>query len=64
MCNTFNNISRDNTLTWEFYKSLKNPVTVAQTHNLMHAFYFVINLRGAPVSNRQRFIFETRLRGD
>lgn len=25
-------------------------------------FYFVINLRGAPVSNRQRFIFETRLR--
>lgn len=29
----------------------------------MHAFYFVINLRGAPVSNRQRFIFETRLRG-
>lgn len=29
---------------------------------LMHAFYFVINLRGAPVSNRQRFIFETRLR--
>jgi hypothetical protein len=28
----------------------------------MHAFYFVINLRGAPVSNRQRFIFETRLR--
>lgn len=30
---------------------------------LMHAFYFVINLRGAPVSNRQRFIFETRLRG-
>lgn len=33
-----------------------------QSHNLMHAFYFVINLRGAPVSNRQRFIFETRLR--
>lgn len=33
-----------------------------QAQNLMHASFFVINLHGALVLNRQRFIFETRLR--